>query len=59
MKFVADENFNNDILRDVWRRIPDTNFTRVQDTSIAGADDSRVLEYAAEQGYIILSYHER
>ncbi len=56
MKFLADENFNNDILRGVWRRIPDASFTRVQDTEIASADDPRVLEYAAEQGYIVLSH---
>jgi hypothetical protein len=56
MKFLADENFNNDILRGVWRRIPEASFTRVQDTEIAGADDSRVLEYAAEQGYIVLTH---
>ncbi len=56
MKFLADENFNNDILRGVWRRIPDVSFTRVQDTEIAGADDPRVLEYAAEQGYIVLTH---
>ncbi len=56
MKFLADENFNNDILRGVWRRIPDANFIRVQDTEIAGADDPRVLEYAAERGYIVLSH---
>lgn len=56
MKFLADENFNNDILRGVWRRITDASFTRVQDTEIAGADDPHVLEYAAEQGYIVLSH---
>lgn len=56
MKFLADENFNNDILRGVWRRIPDASFIRVQDTEIAGADDPRVLEYAAEQGFMILSH---
>lgn len=56
MKFLADENFNNDILRGVWRRIPDASFTRVQDTEIAGADDPRVLEYAAEHEYIVLTH---
>lgn len=56
MKFLADENFNNDILRGVWRRIPNASFTRVQDTDIFGADDPRVLEYAAEYGYIILTH---
>ncbi len=56
MKFLADENFNNDILRGVWRRIPDASFIRIQDTVIAGEDDMRVLEYAAEEGYILLSH---
>lgn len=56
MKFLADENFNNDILRGVWRRIPDANFTRVQDSTLYGADDPRVLEYAADNGYIILTH---
>lgn len=56
MKFLADENFNNDILRGVWRRIPDASFTRVQDTEIEGADDPRVLEYATENEYILLTH---
>ena len=56
MNFLADENFNNDILRGVWRRLPTARFTRVQDTEIAGADDPRVLEYAADQDYLILTH---
>lgn len=56
MNFLVDENFNNDILRGVWRRIPEANFIRVQDTNIVGADDPQVLEYAAEHGYIVLSH---
>ncbi len=56
MKFLADENFNNDILRGVWRRLPDAQMIRVQDTEIASADDPRVLEYAAQHGYIVLSH---
>jgi hypothetical protein len=56
MKFLADENFNNNILRGVWRRIPDAHFTRVQDTEIYRADDPLVLEYAAQNGFIILTH---
>jgi len=56
MKFLADENFNNDILRGVWRRVPRAVFVRVQDIDIAGAHDSQVLTYAAEHGYILLSH---
>lgn len=35
---------------------PSAAFTRVQDTEIAGADDARVLEYAADYGYIVLTH---
>jgi len=49
MRFLADENFNNDIIRGVWWRIPDASFTRVQDTDTYGADDLHVLAYAAER----------
>lgn len=56
MKFLADENFNNDILRGVWRRISDASFTRVQDTEMAGADDPRILAYAAEPDYILITH---
>lgn len=56
MKFLADENFNNDILRGVWRRVPNASFTRVQDTEIAGADDLHMLAYAATQGYLVLTH---
>ncbi len=56
MKFLADENFNNDILRGVWRRVPDAQMTRVQDTAIAGAPDDEVLRYAAEQEFLVLTH---
>ncbi len=56
MKFLADENFNNDIMRGIWRRLPDADMTRVQDTIIAEADDDTVLEYAAEHDYIVLTH---
>jgi hypothetical protein len=56
MRFLADENFNNDILRGVWRRIPQASFTRVQDTALYAQDDPAVLAYAAEHDYIILTH---
>lgn len=56
MNFLADENFDNDVLRGVERRVPDIRVTRVQDIEIAGADDPQVLAYAAEHGLIILTH---
>ena len=43
-RFVADENFNNDIVRGVRRRKPVVDIVRVQDSEISSADDPTVLE---------------
>jgi hypothetical protein len=56
MRFLADENFNNQILRGLLRRVPDADITRVQDTELAGKPDPDVLEWAAENGYIVLTH---
>lgn len=39
LRFLADENFNNDILRGLLRRNPAIDIVRVQDTELFGADD--------------------
>jgi hypothetical protein len=45
---LADENFNNDIIRGVRRRLAGVDIVRVQDVQLSGADDPTVLEWAAE-----------
>ncbi|HRQ38234.1 MAG TPA: DUF5615 family PIN-like protein [Chloroflexota bacterium] len=59
MKFAADENFDNRILRGLQRHLPDLDVVRIQDTAIAGADDSIVLEWAAREGRILLTHDEK
>lgn len=56
IRFLADENFNNEILRAVRRRISEAELLRVQDTDLAGKPDRLLLEWAAQNGYIILSH---
>lgn len=53
---VADENFNNDILRGVRRRNPAVDIVRVQDVGLSGADDPQVLEWAAQAGRVLLTH---
>jgi hypothetical protein len=55
-RFLADENFNNDLLRALVRRLPDLDIVRVQDTSVAGADDPMPLASAAREGRILLTH---
>lgn len=59
MKFAADENFDNRILRGLLHRQPDLDVIRVQDTEIAGATDPIVLEWAAREGRILLTHDEK
>jgi len=40
-RFLADENFNNQIVRGVLRQNPDVDIVRVQDVELSGVDDTR------------------
>jgi predicted nuclease of predicted toxin-antitoxin system len=56
IKFLADEDFNNRILRGLLRRQPELDILRIQDTPLAGAPDTLVLEWAAEHGRVLLTH---
>ncbi|GIL11326.1 MAG: hypothetical protein BroJett038_00460 [Chloroflexota bacterium] len=56
MRFAADENFNNDVLRGLRRLHPEIDVIRIQDSEVYGADDPTVLEWAAREGRILLTY---
>jgi hypothetical protein len=56
LQLAADENFNNDIVRGLLRRKPDLDLVRIQDASLSGASDSRILEWTAREGRILLTH---
>lgn len=56
LALAADENFNNDIVRGLFRRKPDLNIVRLQDVGLSGADDPAVLEWAAQEGRVLLTH---
>jgi hypothetical protein len=47
LQYVADENFNNDILRGLLRRLP---------SLLSRAPDSVVLEWAAQENRVLLTH---
>lgn len=55
-RFLADENFNNQIVRGIFRQSPDIDIIRVQDVDLSGADDPTVLAWAAQEGRIVLTH---
>lgn len=54
--FLADENFDNRVLRGLLLRLPNIDILRVQDTVIAEADDPEVLAFAFAEKRVLLSH---
>ena len=56
LKFLADENFDNTIIRGLFRRNLKLDIVRVQDVGLSGKDEPTVLEWAAQEGRILLTH---
>lgn len=56
MKFVADVNFNNHILKGLRARVPSLDVIRMQDLGMGRTIDPEVLEWAADDGRIVLTH---
>ena len=59
LRFLADEDFDNDIVRGMLRRLSRMDIVRVQDVGLSGALDPRVLEWAAREGRVLLTHDVR
>lgn len=56
LRFLADEDFNNRIVRGLLRRLPSLDVVRAQDTGLMERQDTEVLEWAAQAGRITLTH---
>src|ERR1043166_5780268 len=56
VRLLVDEDFDNDIVRGVRRRLPDLDIVRVQDVELSGKHDTLVLEWAAKEERILLTH---
>jgi hypothetical protein len=57
VKWLADENLDNDILRGICRRTAGFDVVRVQDVpEISGSDDPAVLAWATANGRTVLTH---
>lgn len=55
LRYLADEDFDNRILRAFRRREPDLDWIRVQDVGLGGREDESVLQFAAANGRVVLT----
>jgi hypothetical protein len=53
---VADENFNNAIVRGLLRVKPDLDIVRVQDVGLSSIDDRAILEWAANEDCVLITH---
>ena len=51
-----DENFNHDVLRGLLRRNPRLDLIRIQEAGLTRAEDLVVLEWAAQQGRVLITH---
>ena len=56
IRFLADENFNNQIVRGILSQNSHIDIVRVQDVGLSGVDDPKVLAWAAQEGRIVLTH---
>ena len=56
IRLLADENFNNAVLRGLWLRNPAIDLVRVQDVGLSGMADPEVLEWAAQEERVLLTH---
>jgi hypothetical protein len=56
LRFLIDEDFDNDILRGILRKVTELDIVRAQDVGLSGAQDPAVLEWAAREGRVLLTH---
>lgn len=56
MRFLADENFSNKLLKGLRAALPDLDVVSVQDTPMAASPDPELLAWAAQEGRILLTH---
>jgi predicted nuclease of predicted toxin-antitoxin system len=56
LRLLADENFDNTVVRGLFRRNPKIDIIRVQDVGLSGKDDPTIPEWAAQERCILLTH---
>jgi predicted nuclease of predicted toxin-antitoxin system len=56
LPFAVDEDFNNKLVRALLRRKPDLDIVSVSSLGFSEADDPTILEWAAQEGRVVLTH---
>jgi hypothetical protein len=56
LRFLADHDLNENIVDGVLRRLPEAEFIRVRDVGLETSPDPVVLQFAAVNGFVVVSH---
>ena len=56
IRLLADEDFDQDIVRGVLRRLPEADIITVQAVGLSGQHDTVVLSWAAQEQRVLLTH---
>lgn len=56
VRFLADENVDADVVLGLKRRVDDLDIVRVQDVGLRTQDDPTILQWAADEGRVLVSH---
>ena len=59
LRLLTDENVNHRIVRALWRRLPALDCISVRSSGMTGFSDDWILEYAANEGRIVITHDIR
>lgn len=59
LRFLADEDFNFKIVTAVRTHAPDVDIVSVQEVNLSGQSDPQILDWAAQEGRILLTHDNR
>lgn len=54
-KFLVDENLMRRVVQGILRRNPEIDILRVQQVGLSGIGDPKILEWAAQEGRVVLT----
>jgi hypothetical protein len=55
LRLVSDEDVHGSIVRGLWRRAPNLDLVQVQDVGLARTPDPQILEWAAQEGRVVIT----
>jgi hypothetical protein len=59
IEFLVDQNFNEDIVDGLTRRVANLRLIRVRDVALDTAPDPAILDWAALRGLVLLTHDRR